>query len=189
MDKIQIKMAKVKKQIVKIIPDETITRKIYLLRDQKVMLDSDLADLYEVETGYLKRQVRRGITRFPEDFMFELTSAEYQSLRSQNGILNRGKHSKYLPFAFTEQGVGMLSGVVNSPKAVEMHIAIVRAFVEMRKLVHSNQKIAEQVKEIFEKIGDHDVQLAAIYDAIENLLDEKTEKNSWDDRQLIGFKK
>lgn len=153
------------------------------------MLDSDLADLYEVETNYLKRQVRRNIDRFPADFMFELSKKEYQSLRSQFGTLKRGSHSKYLPFAFSEQGVSMLSGVINSPKAINMHIAIMRAFVEMRKLVHSNKKIGEQIKEIFDRVGEHDVQLAAIYDAIENLLDRKTEEKNWEERERIGFKK
>jgi len=174
---------------VKIIPDETIIRRIYLIRGEKVMLDSDLADLYEVETNYLKRQVRRNIDRFPADFMFELSKKEYQSLRSQFGTLKRGSHSKYLPFAFSEQGVSMLSGVINSPKAINMHIAIMRAFVEMRKLVHSNKKIGEQIKEIFDRVGEHDVQLAAIYDAIENLLDRKTEEKNWEERERIGFKK
>ena len=173
----------------KIIPDETIIRRIYLIRGEKVMLDSDLADLYEVETNYLKRQVRRNIDRFPADFMFELSKKEYQSLRSQFGTLKRGSHSKYLPFAFSEQGVSMLSGVINSPKAINMHIAIMRAFVEMRKLVHSNKKIGEQIKEIFDRVGEHDVQLAAIYDAIENLLDRKTEEKNWEERERIGFKK
>ena len=186
-------MAKGKRNVVKIIPDETVIRKIYLLRGQKVLLDMDLAILYEVETGYLKRQVKRNIERFPEDFMFELTPKEYNSLRSQIGILNRGSHSKYMPFAFTEQGVAMLSGVINSPKAIEMNIAIMRAFVETRKLLHSNKKIAEQIKMLFDRIGEHDVQLGAIYDALENLMDEKVEakvKNkTWEQRERIGFKK
>lgn len=187
-------MAKAKRTIVKIIPDEIIIRKIYLIRGEKVLLDMDLAVLYEVDNKQLKRQVRRNIERFPEDFMFELTKDEYDSLRSQFGTLNsRGAHSKYLPFAFTEQGVAMLSGVINSPKAIEMNIAIMRAFVETRKLLHSNKKIAEQIQQLFDRIGEHDVQLAAIYDALENLMDEKTEekvkKINWDERERIGFKK
>ncbi len=186
-------MAKARKAIIKIIPDETIIRKIYLLRGQKVLLDADLAVLYEIETKQLKRQVRRNIERFPEDFMFELNPNEYNSLRSQFGTLNRGTHSKYLPFAFTEQGVAMLSGVINSPKAIEMNIAIMRAFVETRKLIHSNKEIAEQIKLLFEKISEHDVQLGAIYDAIESLMDEKSEEEAkkidWAERERIGFKK
>ena len=190
-------MAKASKGVIKIIPDETIIRKIYMLRGQKVMLDMDLAALYDVETAYLKRQVKRNIERFPEDFMFELIEKEYNSLRSQIGILNRGAHTKYLPFAFTEQGVAMLSGVINSAKAIEMNIAIMRAFVEMRNLVHDNKKIAAQIKALFERVGEHDVQLVAIYDAMENLMDETEDKNleqqvkrdNWIKRERIGFKK
>ncbi len=153
------------------------------------MLDTGLANLYEVETSYLKRQVRRNIERFPEDFMFELNAEEYNSLRSQFGTLKRGAHSKYLPFAFTEQGVAMLSGVINAPKAIEMNIAIMRAFVEMRKIVHSNKQISEELKHIFDRIGEHDVQLSSIYDAIENLLDRKSIQKNWEERDRIGFKK
>lgn len=182
-------MAKANKGFAKIIPGETIISKIHLLRGEKVLLDRDLAELYEVETGYLKRQVKRNIERFPGDFMFELTPKEYNSLRSQIGILNRGAHAKYLPFAFTEQGVAMLSGVINSPKAIEMNIAIMRAFVETRKLLHSNKKIAEQIQQLFDRVGEHDTQLAAIYDAIENLLDEKAAQKKWEERERIGFKK
>ena len=186
-------MAKAKKTVVKIIPDETIIRKIYMLRGQKVMLDMDLAILYEIDNKQLKRQVRRNIERFPEDFMFEITSKELGSLRSQIGTSNKRGGIRYLPYAFTEQGVAMLSGVINSPKAIEMNIAIMRAFVETRKLLHSNKKIAEQIKLLFDRIGEHDVQLGAIYDAIENLMDEKTEekvkKIHWEERERIGFKK
>ena len=185
-------MAKAKKNVVKVIPDDTIIRKIYVLRGQKVMLDMDLAVLYEIETKRLKEAVRRNIERFPEDFMFELNAKEYNSLRTQFATSNRGG-SRYMPFAFTEQGVAMLSGVINSPKAIDMNIAIMRAFVETRKLVLSNKKVAEQIKTLFERIGEHDVQLAAIYDAMENLmdekLDEKIEKQQWAERERIGFKK
>jgi ORF6N domain len=186
-------MAKAKRNIVKVIPDDTIIRKIYVLRGQKVMLDMDLAVLYEIDNKQLKRQVRRNIERFPEDFMFELTQKEFTSLRSQFGTSNQRGGSRYMPFAFTEQGVAMLSGVINSPKAIDMNIAIMRAFVETRKLLHSNKKVAEQIKTLFERIGEHDVQLAAIYDAMENLmdekLDEKIEKQQWTERERIGFKK
>jgi hypothetical protein len=100
---------------------------------------------------------------------------------------------RYLPSAFTEQGVAMLSGVINSPKAIEMNIAIMRAFVETRKLMHSDKRIAEQIKMLFDRIGEHDVQLGAIYDALENMMDEKTEEKvknkTWEQRERIGFKK
>ncbi len=181
-------MAKARNEIAKAIPDETVIRKIYLFRGEKVMLDRDLAELYGVETKYLKRQVIRNIERFPEDFMFELTQEELQNLRSQFGTSSWGG-TRYLPYAFTEQGIAMLSGVINSPKAIEMNIAIMRAFVEMRKLLHSNKKIADQIKILFDRIDGHDAQLKGIYDAIENLLDEKVEKKNWEERERIGFKK
>lgn len=175
-----------------IMPDEIIIRKIYFIGEQKVMLDFDLAELYQVETNYLKRQVRRNIDRFPEDFMFELTAKEYKSLRSQIGILKRGQHTKYMPFAFTEQGVAMLSGVINSEKGIIMNIAIMRAFVEIKKIFNSNKNIIEQIKILFERISEHDVQLKSIYAAIENLLDDKVDKElkleMWKKRKRIGFK-
>ncbi len=187
-------MSKAKKGIVKIIPDETIIRKIYLFRGQKVMLDRDLADMYGIETKVLKQAVKRNIERFPEDFMFEITKKEFADWRSQFVTSNSDKMGlRYQPFCFTEQGVAMLSGVINSPKAIDMNIAIMRAFVETRKLLHSNKKIAEQIQKIFDRIGEHDVQLGAIYDALENLMDEKTEekvkKTGWEERERIGFKK
>jgi phage regulator Rha-like protein len=182
-------MTKAKRDIIKIIPDETVIRKIYIVRGEKVILDNDLAELYEVETNYLKRQVRRNIERFPADFMFELTTKEYQALRSQSGSLKRGSHSKYLPFAFTQQGVAMLSGVIHSAKAINMNIAIMRAFTELRKLRQGDKKLAEQIRILFDRLGEHDAQLSAIYDAIENLLDDKTEKKNWEERERIGFKK
>lgn len=187
-------MAKAKKGIIKIIPDETIIRKIYVLRGQKVMLDRDLAELYGVETKVLNQAVKRNIQRFPQDFMFQLNKKEFENWRSQFVTSNSDKMGlRYAPFAFTEQGVAMLSGVINAPKAIEMNIAIMRAFVETRKLLHSNKKIAEQIKLLFERVGEHDVQLGAIYNAIENLLDEevdeKIEKEKWAERERIGFKK
>ncbi len=187
-------MAKEKRAIVKITPDETIIRKIYNLRSQKVMLDRDLAELYGVETKVLNQGVKRNIKRFPKDFMFQLNKKEFENWRSQFVTSNSDKMGlRYAPFAFTEQGVAMLSGVINSPKAIEMNIAIMRTFVETRKLLHSNKKIAEQIKKVFERIGEHDVQLSAIYDAIENLMDEKMdekiEKEQWKERERIGFKK
>lgn len=112
-------------------------------------------------------------------------------LRSQSVTLKagRGQHSKYLPYAFTEQGVAMLSGILNSDKAINMNIAIMRAFVEIRKVVLLQNDLKEQIKLIKEKLGDHDAQLNQIYDAMENLLDEKAAQRKWDDRQRIGFKK
>ncbi|MFZ1291177.1 MAG: ORF6N domain-containing protein [Melioribacteraceae bacterium] len=133
-----------------IIPIEKILNNIFVIRDEKVILDTDLSILYNVETRILKQAVRRNIDRFPEDFMFELTIEEYQSLRSQIVILKRGEHSKYNPFAFTEQGVAMLSSVLKTKRAVEVNIAIMRAFVQLRKTLESNQKLSQKLKELEE---------------------------------------
>jgi phage regulator Rha-like protein len=109
------------------------------------MLDRDLAELYGVETKVLKQAVKRNINRFPDDFMFELSKKEYQSLRSQNVTLKRGQHSKYLPFVFTEQGVAMLSSVLKSEKAVQVNIQIMRAFIMMRKISISNDQLNQKI--------------------------------------------
>src|SRR5215217_6090104 len=131
-------MAKSNKSIAKIIPDEVIIKRIYIFRKQKIMVDRDLAELYGIETKALNQAVKRNIQRFPKDFMFQLNTKEFESLRSQFVTSNQRGGGRYLPFAFTEQGVAMLSGVINSPKAIEMNIAIMRAFVETRKLLHSD---------------------------------------------------
>jgi len=167
------------------------------------MLDRDLADLYEIETKALNLAVKRNIKRFPKDFMFQLTKEEYyslrfqietleanDSLRLQNATLKtgRGQHSKYLPYAFTEQGVAMLSGILNSDKAINMNIAIMRAFVEIRKILMQEFDFKEQLKQIRERLGEHDAQLNQIYDAMENLLDEKASQRKWNERERIGYK-
>ena len=146
---------------------QVIQNKIYNIRGQKVMLDFDLAQLYQVETRVLKQAVRRNIERFPSDFMFQLTKEEYNSLRSQIVTLDekgRGKHSKYLPFAFTEQGVSMLSSVLRSDVAIEISISIVRAFVQLRQLALSHSEISQKLNEIENK---YDNQFKSIYDALD----------------------
>ncbi len=127
---------------------EMITSKIYLLRGVKVMLDRDLSDLYDVETKALKQAVRRNMKRFPPDFMFELTKDENQSLRSQNVTLKRGRHSKYLPFAFTEQGVAMLSSVLRSDRAIQVNIQIMRVFSRLRSLLLDNVDLRRELEEM-----------------------------------------
>ncbi len=122
-----------------LIPHAEIVSKIFIVRGEKVMIDSDLAELYDVETKYLKRQVRRNIDRFPDDFMFEITSKEYADLRSQIGTLKRGQHSKYPPMVFTEQGVAQLSGVINSERAIKVNIQIIRLFTKMRMLLMTHK--------------------------------------------------
>jgi len=179
---------------------KSIQSRIYELRGERVMLDFDLASLYEVETRVLNQAVKRNIERFPEDFMFQLTATEWESIRSQivtsSGESNLKSQfvtsswggTRKLPSAFTEQGVAMLSGVLRSEKAVEMNIAIMRAFVDIRKILLKQSNINEQLKEIKERIGEHDVQLNELYDAMDNLLDEKIAQLKWKDREKIGFK-
>ncbi|MBP9213289.1 MAG: ORF6N domain-containing protein [Chitinophagaceae bacterium] len=183
---------------------KSIQNRIYEIRGERVMLDRDLAFLYEVETKVLNQAVKRNFKRFPLDFMFQLTKQEFESinfeievveksdsLRSQIVTLKtgRGQHAKYLPYAFTEQGVAMLSGVLNSDKAINMNIAIMRAFVEIRKLTLQQIDFAQQIQLIKDKLTGHDIQLNEIYDAMENLLDEKAAQTKWDNRDRIGFKK
>jgi hypothetical protein len=143
---------------------------IYLIRGQKVMLDADLAELYGVETRVLKQAVRRNRNRFPSDFMFELTNKENRSLRSQNVILERGRYSKYLPFAFTEQGVAMLSTVLNSERAIEVNIAIMRVFVRLREMMVTHKELALKLRELEGRIQEHDEQIVAIFEAIRQLM-------------------
>ncbi len=173
------------------VPEENIIRRIYIIRNQRVILDKDLAYLYEVETKVLNQSVKRNSSRFPKDFMFQLTRKELENLRSQFVTSSWGG-PRYLPFAFTEQGVAMLSGVINSEKAIAMNIAIMRAFVEIRKIINNNKNISEQLQLLQDRIGEHDVQLNSIYEAIENLLDDKTDKElkeeAWSKRKRIGFK-
>jgi len=153
------------------------------------MLDFDLAELYAVENKYLKRAVRQNKRRFPADFMFELTPEEWESLRCNFSTSNKRGGTRYMPFAFTEQGVGMLSGVLNSDKAVQMHIAIVRAFVALKEFAFNYKDLAGQINAIRQTVTSHSDQLNQIYDAIENMLEEKEEKKrSWNERERIGFR-
>ncbi len=164
------------------IPDDIITNKIYWIRDQKVMLDRDLAALYEVETKQLKRQVRRNIERFPLSFMFELTAQEDENIRSQFGTLKRGSHSKYPPFAFTEHGILMLSSVLNSNKAIKMSVHIIETFVQLRKLANNYEEIMTKIQQMDSKYNE---QFGEIYEVLQQLLEKPKEK----DRQRIGYKK
>ncbi len=181
----------------------SIQNRIYEIRGERVMLDRDLAALYETETKVLNLAVKRNIQRFPQDFMFQLTKEEFDDLRFQIETLDNNDHplrlqnetskgrggTRYMPYAFTEQGVAMLSGVLHSDKAINMNIAIMRAFVEIRRIILNQNDLREQLREIKEKLGEHDVQLNHIYDAMENLLDEKAARRKWEDRDRIGFKR
>ena len=163
---------------------EQVENRIVNVRGQKVLLDRDLAEMYGVTTAYLKRQVKRNIERFPEDFMFELTKDEEDSLRCQIGTLKRGAHSKYLPFAFTEQGVAMLSGVLNSPRAIQVNIAIMRAFIKLKRLSAFQKELVETIREHDERLDTHDVLIMEIVGAMKKLSSPQPAKST---KKKIGF--
>ena len=152
---------------------EIITNRIYFVRGQKVMLDHGLAELYGVTTGNLNKAVKRNVERFPPDFMFQLTRDEAGFLRFQFGSLKRGEHSKYLPYAFTEQGVAMLSSVLNSKRAVQVNIAIMRAFVKLRETLSLHRELAVKLKELERKVEGHDKDIRAVFEAIRRLMREE----------------
>ncbi len=206
-------MSKEKKNIKPLLPDETIIRKIYLIREQKVMMDFDLAVLYEVETKALNQAVKRNIDRFPEDFMLRLTSKEWLTMRSQivttstqdinlqpvtlmrSQIVTSSQRKRKIsltPYAFTEHGVTMLASVLKSEKAVKMSVAVVRAFISLKKSAMQYSELADQIQTLRLHLGEHDVQLNSIYGAIENLLedkvDKKVEQEMWAKRKRIGFR-
>ncbi len=148
------------------------------------MLDFDLVALYEVETKILNQAVKRNTKRFPSDFMFRLTISEWQAIRSQFVTASQSKRNKdTTPYAFTEQGAAMLSGILNSNKAINMNIAIMQAFAEVRKVLLKQTGLKEQLKEIKGLLGDHNIQLNQLYDAMENLLDEKAIQRKWEERE------
>ena len=144
--------------------------------------------LYEIPTKSLNLAVKRNIDRFPADFMFQLTREELDNLRFQNETSSWGG-TRYLPYVFTELGVAMLSSVVNSPKAIQMNIFIMRAFVLMRQYALTYKELAEQINEIRQTVTNRGEQLNQIYNAIENLLDDKIQQKTWKDRERIGYKK
>ena len=168
------------------------------------MLDFDLAELYDVATKALNQAVKRNIERFPEDFMFRLTNVEWLAMRSQSVTASETvnsmrshivtssqikRNSDITPYAFTEQGVAMLSGVLSSERAISMNIAVMRAFIEFMRLAVQPMDLRTQLQEVKVRFGEHDIQLNQIYDAIENLLDENAAQRKWDNRERIGFKK
>lgn len=164
-----------------IIPQETIESKIYFIRNKKVMLDRDLAQLYRVETKVLNQAVTRNIKRFPEDFMFKLTWNETKLLRSHFVTLKRGEHIKYQPRVFTEQGVAMLSSVLRSERAIKVNIQIMRAFIKLREMLITHKDLRKKIEEMEMK---YDEQFKIVFTAIKKLLSppDKPEKP-------IGFKK
>jgi ORF6N domain len=146
-----------------VIPVELIANRIYLIRGEKVMFDSDLAELYGVETGALVRAVKRNSNRFPEDFSFQLSEQEFENLRCQFGTSKQWGGRRYPPHVFTEQGVAMLSSALHSDRAAEVNIAIIRTFVRLREILATHRDVARKVEE-------HDRQIAALFSAVQKLL-------------------
>jgi len=176
-------MAKQVKAI--IVADEMIMNKIYFIRGHNVMIDRDLAELYGVETRRLKEQVNRNAARFPSHFMFELTKDENENLRSQNAILKQGAFSKYLPYAFTEHGVLMLSNVLKSGRAIEMSIKIIDVFVRLREMLLTHKDILLKLEQIEKKVTGHDDDIQLIFDYVKQLLKPPPQKP----RPRIGFRR
>jgi phage regulator Rha-like protein len=171
-----------------LIPDEVIMKKIFMIRGSKVMLDRDLADLFEIETKQLKRAVRRNIGRFPQDFMFELNSKEFSDLRSQFGTSSWGG-ARYIPMAFTEHGVIMLASVLNSERAIQVNIQIVRIFIKMRKMLASHDELLSKLEKIVCKLAKHDNQFLVIFEYLEKLEQEKHQMLDQRNRKRVGYKR
>ncbi|MGP0071996.1 MAG: ORF6N domain-containing protein [Bryobacteraceae bacterium] len=159
----------------------SIERRIYFIRAQKVMIDTDLATLYRVPTKVFNQAVRRNMQRFPADFMFQLTSDETENLRSQT-VTSRWGGRRYMPLVFTEQGVAMLSSVLKSDRAIQVNIAIMRAFVKLRELLATHRDLAQRLQELERKFQRHDGQIREVFDAIRALL------ASQPDKRPIGFR-
>ena len=164
------------------IPEEIITNKIYLIREQKVMLDSDLAELYQVETKRLNEQVKRNIDRFPDDFMFQLTKEEWNNLKSQNATSTWGGR-RTLPYLFTEHGVLMLSSVLNSQRAIAVNIHIMRVFNKMKEMLLTHKDLLIKMNELESKVANHDKSIKQIFTYFKQLLKQEVEP-----RNQIGFK-
>ena len=165
-----------------IIPVDVVISRIFFLRGEKVLIDRDLAELYGVSTKALNQAVKRNQRRFPPDFMFRLTQSERQELVTNCDRFKPLKHSSASPSAFTEQGVAMLSSVLNSDRAIEVNISIMRAFVRLRKLVASNASVARRLAELEEKLGEHDQQIQGAFEAIRQLM-----RPPERERKKIGF--
>lgn len=164
---------------------EKIEKMIFMIRGQKVMIDRDLAGLYGVKTFNLNKAVKRNLQRFPQDFMFQLTRQEYDALRFQIGMLEKGKHSKYLPYAFTENGTAMLSSVLRSERAIQVNIAIMRVFTRLRRLLASHKELARKINELERKYSKHELEITTVFKVLRKLM-EKPPSESKTTRR-IGF--
>lgn len=174
-----------------------IQQRIYHARGTKVMLDYDLAELYQVETRSLNQAVRRNRQRFPQDFMFQLNNEEWEHIKSLKTtaevnrsqiVIGSQKHRTELPYAFAQPGVGMLASVLRSQRAIAMNVAIVRAFLLLQENAIYAYDLADQIREIRNNVSEHDEQLKEIYKAIELLLVDRLNQKKWEDRQRIGYK-
>jgi len=173
-----------KKELQALVSEQKILNKIYAIRGERVMLDQDLAEMYGVETKQLKRQVKRNIDRFPKDFMFELTTKEFENLRSQIGTSSWGG-TRYKPMAFTEQGVAMLSSILNSKTAIEVNIRIIRVFTKMREFALTHKEILLQLARLEKEVKGNSKDIENIFTVLKELI----EKNSKPlPRNKIGFK-
>ena len=178
----EIHMSKKTNQLT--VPDEIISSKIYLIRGKKVIIDQDLAKLYHVETKVLKQAVRRNIERFPEDFMFELSNQEFTILRSQIATSSWGG-TRYAPMVFTEQGVAMLSSVLNSAYAIMVNIQIMRVFTKVRELLVDNLSIRLEIEEIRKQLSNHDKNIDLVFSYLDELIEKHDNPKP---RKAIGFK-
>jgi hypothetical protein len=172
-----------------IVPDETIINKIFIIRDHKVMIDRDLAELYGVDTRTLNQSVKRNLKRFPEDFMFQMTPEELKNWKSQIVISNSEKMGlRKPPFVFTEQGVAMLSSVLNSDRAISVNIQIIRVFTKMRTLLESHKEILKKLDTLERKDIEQDNNISLIFEYLKQLEQSKQEETAFKERRRIGFK-
>ncbi|HEY5969384.1 MAG TPA: ORF6N domain-containing protein [Chitinophagaceae bacterium] len=175
-------MAKTNKEL--LIPDELVMNKIYLIRGQKVMLDKDLAELYDIKPIRLREQVKRNNSRFPENFMFQLSEKEVNTMVSQNAIPSRKHLGGYLPYAFTEHGVLMLANVLRSERAIQVSIRIIEIFVKIRETLLAHKDILLQLEKIEKKLAGHDENITLIFGYLKQLLNPPQQS-----RRKIGFKR
>jgi len=167
------------------VPEEIIMNKIYLVRDQKIMLDRDLAELYGVLTGNLNKAVKRNIKRFPKDFMFQLTKEEFENLKFQFGTSSWGG-TRNLPYAFTEQGVAMLSGILSSDRAINVNIQIMRIFTRARQLLTANLSVKLEIDEIKKKLQNQDKNIELVFSYLDELIEKQENPQP---RRQIGYKR
>ena len=185
-----------KKEHVLVVPDESVMNKIYLIRDQKVMLDRDLAELYQVTTTNLNKAVGRNLKRFPEDFRFQLSDKEFKNLMFQIGTSSWGGTRK-LPFVFTEQGVAMLSGILNSDRAIAVNIQIMRIFTKVRNMLSDNSELRLEIEKIKNKLNNQDKNMEIVFRYLDELIEKNTSTSSvtnstgsanMEEREPIGYK-